>query len=361
MTQLLLVLLLILNFLATHSEAQADVAIPRIETWLNDHPRITSAINWEGYGPSVKFVSWTATQKQELYQAFEKVWLWQDRYTSQNENPLQLEMVPENLNPAKTNPQAPWEVRISKKDAWGLYLSSVAQSLAFELKNEMKWSLGQLSDFGLEIVLSSSRMFFSSNKGEIYRFSTNITGYAVPAPATFTYAFLKKNQLLASDQTQTIERLLQWCRQHLEHFAGPHTMGNALEIWQYPGWPPIQKVISGTVALNDPHKERIHYTGGCWGTVAFLINVLRSVNIPVELKEVCSDMTHAAAHFVEQGLYLSHGDDPYNQISRRQPQFPIKKLLFPRNQWASWFENGGVLACQKLGKTPEEIWQSQHK
>lgn len=45
--------------------------------------------------------------------------------------------------------------------------------------------------------------------------------------------------------------------------------------WQYRGWPPVERIISGT---NDPVLGVRHWTAGCRGTSGFLRLVLRTTN-----------------------------------------------------------------------------------
>ncbi len=344
-----------LNFLFTFSILISNVlAEPGAGNWLRLHPRVASAIIWDSGEPK-SYDQWSDEQKQALEIAYSKLTQWQRRGT-QDENPLDLSVIPENVAKWKErlNMNGQWAPHISKSDAWDLYLASVAQSLAFESEKSTQGSLDRISNPGLEILFDSRRMFYPSQKGAVYRFSRNLTGDITPAPATVAYRFLKKNNLIGSSPKATIENLLEWTRNHLEHFVGDQSYANALKIWQYPGWPPLYSVLKGTVSKDDPKKAIAHYTAGCWGTVGFLISVLRTVNIPVALKEVCAENTHAAAHFTEENIFLTHGDDPYNQISRKKPRFPISHLLYSEKKWRETFERDDTTACKSVGGAPEK-------
>jgi hypothetical protein len=48
---------------------------------------------------------------------------------------------------------------------------------------------------------------------------------------------------------------------------------------------------------------------GCHGTTAFIKDVLRAINIPVRTPYMCE---HAQVEFVSEGVFLDHGDNPYN-------------------------------------------------
>ena len=40
---------------------------------------------------------------------------------------------------------------------------------------------------------------------------------------------------------------------------------------------------------------------------------------------------------MSEGLYLTHGDDPYNANCRYEPTFPVGDLLIDKAKFASWF------------------------
>jgi Dictyostelium (slime mold) repeat len=101
--------------------------------------------------------------------------------------------------------------------------------------------------------------------------------------------------------------------------------------WQYRGWPPVSRIISGTVYQQTPNGIQ-HYTAGCGGTTSFLRDVLRAVNIPVIGENRAS---HACPHFTSEGLYLSHGDDPYS--IRSMSEIPTEQLLIDQKTFDAWF------------------------
>ena len=53
-----------------------------------------------------------------------------------------------------------------------------------------------------------------------------------------------------------------------------------------------------------------------------LRSVLRAVNIPVKREDGCG---HAIPHFLAEGEFLSHGDDPYNRYMKESTsQVPME-------------------------------------
>ena len=99
-------------------------------------------------------------------------------------------------------------------------------------------------------------------------------------------------------------------RQNLWHFFGSDTFDNCNAIWQYEGYPPLSKIVQGTVDMNNPSFGVRHWTMGCHGSVGFLNAVLRVLNVPVQPVWTCG---HELACFLTEAKYLDHGDDPYNQ------------------------------------------------
>jgi hypothetical protein len=97
-----------------------------------------------------------------------------------------------------------------------------------------------------------------------------------------------------------------------------------------------------------------HRTAGCWGTTGFLRAVLRTVNVPVRLES--PDSAHALPHFVREGLFLSHADDPYNQfLSDKSISTP--ELLIDRRSFNAWFGPGVLnsVASNNVGRRPQEL------
>ena len=193
--------------------------------------------------------------------------------------------------------------------------------------------------------------------------ATNQHIASYPHRPDFTFAFLSANLMIAQDRLHTIGNLLEWSRANMIHYLGSFTAKNVEGHWQYRGATPVSRIISGTTGVaylrkkgnySPPPKELSfgHYTAGCWGTTAFLRAVLRVVNIPV--KEVTSHR-HSLPHFMTEGKYLSHGDDPYSQNVRSSPGFPIEELFIDQTTYDAWFGPGVSPEKNNVGRQTNDL------
>ena len=307
---------------------------PDLDAWLTQHSFISETIRWEDSNGNKTYSNWSATQKADLLNMFQKVW---------NNEPLGLTHPPPNIaNPADDEYA---QTVLSKDHAWPLFLAYVAHSLAVETGKLVPWSLTEYSQEELLELFNGSRMF---------SFDNNLGGYklrhkATPAPPDFTFEFLNTNNIVAEDGLQTIGNLLDWCRSNLIHFIGGFNAKNMEGHWQYRGYPPISRVISGTTIVfyhykkgdtSPPLVDSGHYTAGCWGTTAFLRAVLRVVNIPVKGERAAG---HSLPYFMSEGKYLSHGDDPYGSTTRNMHHphpFPVEELFIDQTTYEAWFGPG---------------------
>ncbi len=324
--------------------AIAQMDEPDIAIWLTEHPFISKTIQWEDSNGIKAYPDWSATQKADLIRMYQKV---------RNNESLGLTDPPPNIaNP--TGDEYPVTV-LSKDDAWPIFLAYVAYSLAVETSEWVSWSLTEYSQEELLELFDGSKM---------YSYDIHLGGYelrhtATPTPPDFTFEFMNTNNIVAEDRLQTIANILEWCRSNLAHFTGEFNAKNFEGHWQYRGYPPISRVITGTVKVVPVRSSPQNYvnsgyhTAGCWGTTAFLRAVLRVVNIPV--KEVLAG-GHSLPYFISEDKYLSHGDDPYNQNSRNwnHPHpFPIEELFIDQSTYEAWFVLGD--AHQNIGRKVSEL------
>ena len=70
------------------------------------------------------------------------------------------------------------------------------------------------------------------------------------------------------------------------------------------------------------------------GTTGFLRALLRTVNIPVKL---VTNAGHAPPWFMADARFHSHGDDPYNALTRCTPPYPAGLLLIDQVKVDAWF------------------------
>jgi hypothetical protein len=180
-----------------------------------------------------------------------------------------------------------------------------------------------------------------------------VAGNATPTHPIVTIKFLADNNLIGASRRQTIGNVLDWARSHLLHFAGPGTIENQYQYWQYWGAPPVARVLSGTIS-TDPMISGYglrNWTEGCYGTTDWLVWVLRVLNIPVRRTSSCG---HTLPYFSGEKVYLSHGDDPYDQLSKGGE--PAELLLIDPGTWHSWIEEANLDgSCSQVGRRPVEL------
>jgi len=176
----------------------------------------------------------------------------------------------------------------------------------------------------------------------------SLHGAVLPSPPVPTYRFLKMNNLIANDRYHTIGRVLNWCRENLVHYAYGSTTKNMEDQWQYRGWPPVSRIISGTPYTGYQEDIR-HRTAGCHGTTGFLRAILRTVNIPVKKIQVeTTTSIHATPAFLSENMYLTHGDDPYSPRAKCTPPYPAEELLVNQDKFDEWL--GPDLTAEERSK-----------
>jgi hypothetical protein len=310
------------------------LAEPKLSHWLNEQPKITDAINWESPTGVVNYENWTAEQKSELNGMYLKV---------VNKNLTMENYPPENLYQLSQDPEhTRVETRISRADAWNLYLMNLANSIAVERKNIVSWSLlsSEYSQEELELLLDGRSFYYyngKQNETHIYEPKANLfSSRVLPSHPKVVMKFFKEEQILASTKLETIYRLIDWSAVNLSHYAGSFRMANFEDHWHYQGAVPVDRILNGTDRKDDGSDEIYHFTAGCHGTNNFYTSILRNLNIPVEYDR---NAGHATPYFTMQDLYLSHGDDPYNSFNARKPAIHPKKLLIDEQTYNNWFSS----------------------
>ena len=264
---------------------------------------------------------WSDAEKQELAAAFEDAWNWlygQPIAVRNLNEPLAYP--PVNQNDTTTSTHSPWTA-VTESYARELYLRWIGLNLAVEIGGHVPWSVTGYTAEQLQILFDSAS-FHVPAAGRTYLVCAgspehanyvnrkdNLGGSLI-APPRFTLAFLRNANIVGATRAATIAQLLDWCRDNLVHFYGAADYGTMDQHWQYRGPP----------AHHPGHRRNVstypgamttaeHWTAGCHGTTGFLRNVLRAVNIPVQILRVCG---HGQARFLTEGTYLDHGDNPYN-------------------------------------------------
>lgn len=311
--------------------------VPDLRAWLQQHSAVLQAITWwlDGIG-SRDFSVWPATpqpgqlvSQQGLLDAFAQAWK-QTGPDLDDPPPILVDFDQDG-------------VFIDEAHAWAMYVAHVAHSLAVEIDRRVPWSLLDLSGDDLRRILSPNSLagVYPPPDSPVPNTKTyRMTSASIPASPRFAYSFLFTNALIdhradpVAARQATIANLVAWCRDNMQHYLGLAFRDNMLAIWGYDGFPPVSRVIDGTVSSANPELGTQHYTAGCWGTSDFLQTVLRTVNIAVER---VSAGGHTMPHFTTDDLYLSHGDDPYSLLARCTPAFPASKLFIDATTYECWF------------------------
>ena len=330
------------NQISTGSEFTGETeAMPDVAAWLGSHTSIANAIIWESAGGIQAYPAWSASMKADLANAFKLAW---------------------NLTSVVSTDPAPNKKVLADADsvvqildhayAWPMFVAHVAQSLAVEIGKRVGWSVTGYSATGLAQLFDSRETFHWNAGATGYEIGFG-HGVALPCAPHMSYSLIFNNMIKGS-RFSTIAALLDWCRSNLRHFMGGWDTANVFDQWQYRGFPPVLKMIQGTPTLSQPSWGVHNLTGGCWGTTGFLRAVLRTVNIPVRLVTHCG---HAQPNFVEDGLYLTHGDDPYNQLTTSVPPMPISEILVNQAQFDGWFGPGvpNDTQCKNVGRRTRDL------
>lgn len=315
---------------------------PDVDAWLNAHPAVANALVWEDSGGAHAWSSWSAGWKAELRSAFGAAWV---------RSSIPVPDVP--ANQAVLGDDDGVVSVLSAADAWAYFKASVALSLAVEIGQWVPWSVTGYPADRLAQLFDSREMFRWQNAPAGYRIQS-AHGHVVPAPPTRSGQFLAANDLIEFTRLGTIGRVLDWCRANLVHFTGGLTAANVEDQWQYRGYPPMTRIFDGTVQTSHPNWGVRHRTAGCWGTTGFLRALLRVINIPVKL---VTHAGHAQPWFMADGRYLSHGDDPYNALTKATPPFPAGELLVDPAKFDAWFGPGVSATDQEnnIGRRPREL------
>jgi hypothetical protein len=313
-----------------------------VSAWLTAHAAIANSIVWQDAGGAHAWPSWSAAWKSELQAAFG---------LARARGSIAVAAVPPNqANPGDNDFVT---TVLAPADAWAYFKASVAQALAAEIGGHFFWSLSGYSATQLAELFDSRQMFYWNASPAGYRIDS-AHGHIIPAPPAYTYAFLGTNRLIGWSRLDTLANLIEWCRANLQHFTGAATAAGMQDQWQYRGFPPMTRVIEGTVQTSNPSAGARHRTAGCWGTTGFLRAALRAVNIPARL---VTNAGHAQPWFMADGRYLSHGDDPYNALTKAMPAIPAAEILIDASKFDAWF-GPGVAETDKannIGRRPVEL------
>ena len=348
---------------------------PSLECWLDDHPNVADNIKWQFTFQSSAYdipdtakrpwPSWSTAEKQQLVAAFEDAWYWlyaqPTPFANLNEP---LTYPPVNQNDTSNSGGTPWTT-VTELYARELYLRWIGLNLAVEIGGHVPWSVTGYTAEQLQILFDSVSYLSRRQDGtyNVCAGSPEHTNYvnrkdnlggSLIAPPRFTLAYLRNANLVGTTRAATIASSLDWCRDNLVHFYGSADYGTMEQHWQYRGLPPITRVVAGTTSTYPGGTTFEHWTAGCHGTTGFLRNVLRAVNVPVQILRVCG---HGQVRFLTEGTYLDHGDNPYN-LGFKASARPASDLLIDETTYTSWFGTSQVNHdnnCAEVGRRAREL------
>lgn len=309
----------------------ASRASNELEAWLEAHPAVPLHLRWVDARGSFLYSAWPRELKDRLWQIFDQ---------TRRGTPPSLPDPPRNAwvyRPGENTEEI--HTLLSPEDATDLYLATVAHSLAVEMDRRVPWSLDELNDEELDVLFSSTSLFWWNAERQGYKIVWNAHGWAVPAPPQVAWQFLQEQRLLGRTRLETIVALLGWCK-GLVHFGGAISPQNFTHFWGYPGDMPVSRALSGTSYTGEEFRNfpgfagKLPFTAGCHGTVGLLVSVLRAANIPVKCRVTGDDTVgHATAIFLSEDKGLTHGDDPYSQLAERAAPEELLVDLATYNAW----------------------------
>ena len=154
-----------------------------LTAWLVAHNAVLDALFWEqppstpfGGGP---YLLWDQSRKDDLHSAFDAAVAHQ---------PTGLQDPPHNQLQLADDQGA--RTVLSPHDAWRIYATTVAQSLAVEIEKRVPWSIAGTPANELAILFDS-RQFFSWNEEEQgYEVEFGVAGNATPCAPDVAYGLI---------------------------------------------------------------------------------------------------------------------------------------------------------------------------
>ncbi|MBP1468716.1 hypothetical protein EYB53_023580 [Candidatus Chloroploca sp. M-50] len=324
---------------------------PALEDWLEAHPAIAQSIKWQTHfernaydvpeTTKQAWRDWPIAQRRDLVQAFERAWHWYTDGPATERCPLDdLIYPPANLSETAGDDRLTPNVVVDPGYAWQLYVRWIAHHLLVELTRSVPWSLCTYDQASLQVLFDSTAIMsrrpdntFVVGSGNpqhpnFVKRKDNLGSTLIGLPG-YTFAFLRSTDIIGSERLPTILNTLQWASDNLTHFYGGYTIGNMKAHWDYPGIPPLNRIIEASSFQGEVR----HWTAGCHGTFGFVRNVLRAANIPVQGVRVCG---HSLICFMTEGQHLDHADNVYNRDFKASG-FPVAALLIDNATYTSRF------------------------
>jgi hypothetical protein len=336
-----------------------------IDCWLDSFPRIAAAIRWEftatGRSQIRSWPDWDEDSRQAVRDAFRAARAW--RADGMRGWPgATFTEPPVNQEERFLNPDSVATV-LDPETAFTLYATHLGFSLATEIWAWVPWSLRSYESDALEDLFDAPQWMFTYDRNDGSTEDTGFAGYSprgavTPAHPTTTLRFAVEKGLLGTAPLETITKVLEWSRARMAR-TFPRTLpGSGLErplahhqsFWGYRGKAPLSRILAGT-RLPDPRYPAVtSWTEGCAMTSDTFAWLLRAVNVPARTVSTQATCGHAAPFFSSEGLALSHGDDPYDALTKTA-SFSAQLLLVRHPMWKAWFPNSeGDPWCWNVGR-----------
>jgi hypothetical protein len=343
---------------------------PRIvDCWLAQFPRVAQSIRWEfksaGRSTVLAWRDWDEPSREAVRAAFVNAKKWKAGGMSAWPGPAYADP-PENHEAAYLGPDSITTVLDGDEAAWPFYATQVGMSLAAELGAWMPWSLRSYDSDALADLFDAPRSMYTYDAADGGAHDTIYAGYSprgavTPAHPVTTFRFFTENRLIGASPIETITGVLEWSRKHMQNAVrlAPTTRKDPARsfseaYWQYTGKAPLSRILSGT-RVSDARwaksfPDAVSWTEGCAMTTDAFVWLLRAVNIPVRRAGTRATCEHYAPFFSGEGLYLSHGDDPYHPMAKTA-SFSMERLLVRAPLWNAWFPNAqGEPWCWNVGR-----------
>ena len=352
----------VMTYTATDSDGDADTltftiiieATPvDIVQFLRERPRVASAMLWAGVDNQPKpYTRWPRRLKEKLDLAIDRVARGEGSGLPEVMTNQAAEFLADNEYVTTV---------LSEEDAEDLYVANVANSLVLDAHGTFPWSLDDLSDHELELLLSS-RGFYAAHVDYLHDANSRVTGYDVdgivlPTSPEVVREFMVREDLIGDNRHETIVKATDWARYNLLHYSGGRSAKNFEDHWEYRGYSPLARMLVVGKATGGDGKPRA-YTAGCHGTNWFFVHLLRAVNIPVEYVLWAG---HAIPSFPSEEVYLSHGDDPYSSLAQYSPPFsepfPSSEIPISEETYQEWFNesNSSEENLRNVGRRVTEL------
>ena len=231
--------------------------------------------------------------------------------------------------------------------AWKVFVWWTAHEVALEMAGALPWSLVDANPDLMAPLLDSTEMMHrriiddvglghAPHSNDVGKPHSSYLGMTIIGAPRYTFRWLVQEGIIKSTRRKTITALLDWVGANFVHFEGYSQRIVCQDHWGHRYFPTVEMLIEGTTRASD--GKFAHWTMGCHGTVQFIKDVLRAVNIPVRLAYNCE---HAEILFVSEDAYMTHGDHPYNSAFRSSG-CSTDYLLLDRPQWERLFGPGQV-------------------